>query len=84
MCLKVSESMDHFINCDSYEDKLEVNWKDIYEENVDKQFRIGQFILHRYRKRETKIKQQEDGQASDVGSTAPGINKVVRVCLMDQ
>ena len=56
MCLKVSETMDHFINCDSYEAKLEVNWKDIYEENVDKQFRIGQFILHRYRKRETKIK----------------------------
>ena len=52
--------MDHFIYWDSYEDKLEVNWKDIYEENVDKQFMIGQFILHRYRKRETKIKQQAD------------------------
>ena len=84
MCLEVSEIMDHFINCDSYGDKLEVNWKDIYEENIKNQFIIGEFILNRYRKRETKIKQQGDNQASDVGSTAPGINKVVRVCLMDQ
>ena len=76
--------MKQWINFDSYGNTSEFNWKDIFEKNVEKQVMIGYFILNRYRKRETKIKQQEDGQASDVGSTAPGINKVVRVCLMDQ
>ena len=72
MCNEESETMEHFVNCVKYGEPFDGNWTNIYEENSDQQFLIGQFILKRCPTRENIIKQQEDGQASDVGSTAPG------------
>ena len=64
----LSTVLDIFI----YGEPFDENWTNIYDENSDQQFLIQQFILKRCRIRENIFKQQGDGQASDVGSTAPG------------
>ena len=44
MCSKESETMDHFISCEEYEDKLNYNWKNILSDNYEDQLVIGNFI----------------------------------------
>ena len=36
--------MDHFVKCVEYEENLEIEWKDMYGENMEHQFVIGNFI----------------------------------------
>ena len=73
-CLQCDEieTMDHFVNCQKYGEALDMNWKDINESNTEKQIKIGEFVQKRHKIRESLIIQQEDGQASTSGSTAPG------------
>ena len=73
MCRKENETIEHFVKCVEYGDKLEIELKHIYGESMEEQIIIGKFIDKRQRKRGNIIKQQEDGQASNLGSTAPGI-----------
>ena len=73
MCRKESETIEHFVKCVEYRDKLEIELKHIYGESMEEQIIIGMFIDKKHRKRESILKQQEDGQASNLGSTAPGI-----------
>ena len=73
MCRKEFETMDHFVKCVEYGENLEIDWKDIYGENMEHQFKIGKFIEKRFRKRNFILKQQEGGQTSRHGSTAPVI-----------
>ena len=54
-------------------DKLEIEWEHIYGESMEKRKNIENFIDKRQRKRESILQQQEDGQASNLGSTAPWI-----------
>ena len=70
-CVEI-ETMDHFVSCQKYGEALDVNWKEINESNTEKQIMIGEFVQKRHQIRQKLIKQQEDGQASSSGSTAPG------------
>ena len=72
MCLQYPETMDHFSVCKEYGDVLELSWTEINGENTSKQIEIGIFLEKRYKMRQKLIAQQEDGQASHSGSTAPG------------
>ena len=64
--------MDHFVNCLEYGDQIELNWRDIKQNRLDIQTEIGEFIEKRHRIRQEIIEKQEDGQASDPGSSTPG------------
>ena len=64
--------MEHFVACKEYGETLNVDWTEIYGHNMETQIVIGEFIEKRYIKRKEIIKQQEDGQTLDLGSTAPG------------
>ena len=74
LCVKCDEieTMDHFVICKSYGETLELLWTDIYSESIEKQIEIGRFVQKRHKIRQDFISQQEDGQASTSGSTAPG------------
>ena len=78
-CLQCDEieSLDHFVNCQKYGEALDMDWKDIDENNTEKQIKIGEFLQKRHTIRESLIIQQEDGQASTSGSTAPGTQSTV-------
>jgi hypothetical protein len=71
-CLKVNETMEHFVHCEEYGETLSIDWKNIYENNMEELVLIAEFIEKRQKQRQVMLKQQEDGQASDLGSTAPG------------
>ena len=71
-CEKYTETMDHFVNCEEYGDKIDINWRDIKQNKKEIQIKIGEFIEKRHRKRQEIIEKQEDGQASDSGSSTPG------------
>ena len=64
--------MDHFVICKSYGETLELLWTDIDSECIEKQIEIGRFVQKTHKIRQDLISQQEDGQASTSGSTAPG------------
>ena len=68
----MNETIDHFVHCEEYGGTLIIDWKNIYENNIKEQVLIAEFTERRQKKRQDIIKQQEDGQASDLGSTAPG------------
>ena len=72
MCLKTSETMEHFVSCDLYEDTLNIDWNFFLSDNLEEQVIIGKFIEKRHKRRQDKIDQQEAGQDSEPGSTAPG------------
>ena len=71
-CEKWPETMDHFVNCLDYGDQIDLNWREINQNEIEIQIKIGQFIEKRHRIRQTIIEKQEDGQASDSGSSTPG------------
>ena len=72
MCLQYPETMDHFSVCKKYGEVSETSWNEINGENPRKQIEIGLFLERRYILRERILAEQEDGQASYSGSTAPG------------
>ena len=73
MCQVKEENMDHFVFCNAYENKtLEVDWKDIFGHDVERQYNIAQFLLERQVQRENTMLMQKGGQPNDPGSGAPG------------
>ena len=64
--------MEHFVSCDLYENKLDIDWRNILCDNLEEQIIIGKFIEKRHKKRQNIINQQEAGLDSEPGSTAPG------------
>ena len=72
MCLQYPETMDHFAVCKLYGEESETIWTEINGENTVKQIKVGLYLEIRYKMREKLLSQQEDGQASHSGSTAPG------------
>ena len=48
MCETRSETIEYFMNCESYENITpEKNWKLMFDENTDKQFEIAEKIRKR-------------------------------------
>ena len=64
--------MDHFVNYLEYGNQIDINWRDIKHNKKEIQIKIVEFIEKRHRKRQKIIEKQEDGQASDSGSSTPG------------
>ena len=53
MCQKDQEDMDHFVNCKHYETEHEgIDWKQILENHVEKQYEIAEFIYNQQVERE--------------------------------
>ena len=72
MCSKASDTMDHLISCEKYEDKLNKKWKNILSDNFEDQILIENFIEKRHKRRQEIIDQQEAGLDFEPGTTAPG------------
>ena len=70
-CRVSEETMDHFMYCKSYENKPCINWKEVYNDDLDNVFTIGKLILKRHIERK-KLLEIKAGQAPDPDSTAPG------------
>lgn len=77
LCVKCeifSETFDHFANCKAYQAETEGNWKDIFKNYTERQFRIAEIIEIRLKIRQEIIDKQEDGLASaDLGSTCSNV-----------
>ena len=71
-CEKVSETMDHFMNCKSYESEPYADWKDTNGDIYEKQLKAGLTIENRFLERKIMLDKQEAGQSEDADSTAPG------------
>ena len=69
VCQTKAETMDHFMNCSAYnvEKKSEqtVNWKGIYENDIEKQSIIAKEVKRRFVLRQSLL---EAGQDSSPGS----------------
>ena len=65
MCSMKEEKMKHFMTCKIYK-RNDINSDDIWMNDIEKQFKIGEEAV--FRKDIGEIKKQEDGQAP----TAPG------------
>ena len=75
LCVKCQlhpETIEHFWSCNAYGNMSEMNLRDIFGNDIEKQTKIGIFLEKRFKIREKIIKQQEDGQAPTSGSSAPG------------
>ena len=60
--------MNHFKTCERYGRKENI-WEDIFDNDIDKQFRIGNVAFIRQGLRKTK--KEEDGMAFIQAPTAP-------------
>ena len=69
MCSVKEENMKHFMTC-KFSERNVMNIDDIYSNDIEKQFKIGEKAV--YRKDIREIKKKEDGQASLQAPTAPG------------
>ena len=63
-CELYAETMDHFVVCKAYGIETEKSWKDIFENNVERQKEIGRFIKQRHKRRQESIDEKEAGQTS--------------------
>ena len=71
MCMKESETIDHFVSCEKYEETISIDWEKISNENMEEQIAIGRYIEKRHKRRQELIDPKKAGQASEPGSTAP-------------
>ena len=71
MCEQASETIEHFLSCPKYGPALETDWRQIDENNAEKQVEIGTFIKNRHIQRKKVLTQQEVGQPSNSNSIAP-------------
>ena len=71
-CGTISETMDHFVNCKSYESKTYRDWKDSNGDIYEKQLKAELAIENRFLERKIMLEKQEAGQSEDADSTAPG------------
>ena len=69
MCSLEEETMNHFMTCERYGRKENI-WQDIFDNDIDKQFEIGNEDFIRQGLRKTK--KEEDGMTSHQAPTAPG------------
>ena len=73
-CSKFPETMDHFATCAEYEAEIELNWRDIKKNDINRHKEIGKIIQKRIAIRESTLKKIEDGQASSTsGSTCSNV-----------
>ena len=73
LCVKCeiyTETMHHFVTCEKYGKQIEISWRDILEDDTEKQKYIAKFISVRHNERKKIIEKQEGGQASNSGSYA--------------
>ena len=72
LCEVKEETMEHFMECNNYGVKNKsINWKDIYENDTNKQYEIAKEVQERMEKR--YLAKQEAGLDSEPGSFAPTI-----------
>ena len=67
LCVKCeiyAETMDHFVMCKAYGFETENSWKDIFENDVERQKEIGRFNKQRHEIRQETIDMKEAGQTS--------------------
>ena len=58
MCELSDENIEHFMSCNTYGiDSLDIDWKLIYENEPETQFRIAEEIKRRHNLREYKLKE---------------------------
>ena len=69
MCSLKEENIEHFMNGNSYGTHKSEYWKCIFENDREKQFKIGQEAKIRLEIRENK--KEKDGLASSLAPTAP-------------
>ena len=75
------KDMDHFVNCKHYETQHEdIDWKQILENHVEKQYEIAEFIYNRQVERERALELLKGGQPMVSGSGAPGDISTVEQC----
>ena len=74
LCYVKEENMDHFMSCESYRNIEPVNnWKNIFGNEPDEQFRIAENVRKRLKIRNKNIENYEAGQPQDFpDSRAPG------------
>ena len=61
MCKLCEEDFEHFISCDAYGNQpLEIDWKEIFGNNVSNQITMAQEVKSRHISR--KLKLEEDGR----------------------
>ena len=65
-CQVYAETMDHFMVCAEYGKKTELNWKDIFGNNTEKQIEIGLFVKERVIVSQEILDQIEAGQTSNL------------------
>ena len=73
LCVKCEiypETMDHFVTCGKYGKQIEVSWRDILEDDTEKQIAIANFVDVRQCVRKKILDKQEGGQTSNSGSYA--------------
>ena len=64
--------MDHIVICSAYSyQSSNIVWKDMLENNVDRQFKIDKFCYERQMQREEAMILQKGGQPLNPGSGAP-------------
>ena len=62
--------MDHFVTCEKYGKQIEISWRDILEDDIEKQLAIAKFVDVRQCVRKKILDKQEGGQTSNSGSYA--------------
>jgi hypothetical protein len=74
LCEKKSETIQHFMSCNAYTNvEIETDWKSIFEDNPETQFRVAENIRKRLRIRKRKIQDYEAGHPQEYAdSRAPG------------
>ena len=66
--------MDHFVSCKAYQAETEENWRDIFINDTERQFKIAEIVETRLKIRQEIIEKQEDGLASaESGSTCSNV-----------
>ena len=79
LCEEKSETIQHFMSCNAYTNiAIETDWKLIFEDNPETQFRVAENIRKRLRIRKRKIQDYEAGHPQEYAdSRAPGDCKAV-------
>ena len=72
VCKNNTETMNHFMICQSYKNKTYSEWNDIFGNNYEKQISAGIAIEKRFKEREAMLEIDKIGRDQGLNSTAPG------------
>ena len=72
VCKNNTETMNHFMICQSYKNKTYSEWNDIFGNNYEKQISAGIAIEKRFKEREAMLEIDKIGRDQGLDSTAPG------------